>query len=169
MAEDYWAETDDVGTLVARHRVALGISLPDLLRSAHISKRGRLEVIEDTARPGVDDLEFHHTALMQAYLLHSRAGEITASRREQWWTTQHDLTLFHDVLTETPRTTWWWVIVSDKRGRGAWCNYCATLIHSYDAGSGVRRPARLAVMAHRAMHIADLAEAGATTTEGHAK
>lgn len=103
-----------------------------------------------------------HFAMIEAYERAATRIEQPVPYREQWFTTVRDNQLHDQVAAGGRRTAWWWGASRTQRGAGALCYVCDVLIHPYDLGRGVTHPVRLAVMNHRAQHVAQLI--GATTT-----
>lgn len=158
MAEEYPHEDAHVGALLANHREALGLARQDLGRM--IKPRG-LQVIhriELHPCPTYLEVEDHHQALMDAYSVIARERPASVARRQQWWATAADMSLWQGAAALSPQVAWWWGTRDKASERGAYCNLCRATIHRYDSGRGMTRPARLAVMTHRLTHVTALTE-----------
>lgn len=165
MADEYPCETDHAGKLLAAHREAHGVTLAQLARAMGQSRTREAEFIEKNARPPYMDVEAHHDALMDAWVTAARDKPFSLARREQWWATAADMSLWQHAMERAPQVQWWWGTRGKTGERGAWCNVCQTMIHTYDTGRGVTRNARRAIMVHRLAHINQLIAANTRVIE----
>lgn len=152
MSTDYF-EDHKIGAHIKAHRQSLGVLLSDLINAAGPASESMLRHAERAQRPNLDLVEYHHAALMTAYGNEGRTQAAILARREQWYTTAADTTLWHKALETNPAVSWWWGAVTATTPRGAWCYLCNHMIHGYDVGRGMTKRARKAVMAHRLQHI----------------
>lgn len=159
MAEPYPHEDAHVGSLLADHRDALGISKAELGKCMGPRGLAVAHKIELHPLPAYGEIEDHHAALMEAFPLYGGPKPASLARREQWWATAADMAMWQHAAEANPPVQWWWGTRGGPGERGAWCNLCNRMIHSYDTGRGMTRRARVQVMAHRLLHVRALTEA----------
>lgn len=150
-----------VGAWIKAHREMLGVLFSELLDAAGPGSETMLRHAERAERPTIELIEYHHAALMAAYVNAGRTQGAAFARREQWYANEYDAALWQDASQTNPRVSWWWGVRSNAAPRGAWCYLCSEMIHGYDAGRGMTKRSRKAVMAHRLMHIKTLTAASA--------
>jgi hypothetical protein len=159
-------EDHRVGAHLKAHREHLGVSFAELIEAAGVGTDERMRWIERASHPAIALIERHHQALMNAYVIAEGQVACPMARREQWYATEADQTLWLEAVQTRPQIVWWWGVRKDAAPRGAWCYLCDRMIHGYDVGRGMTRRARQAVMAHRYEHLTDQAAPAATAAKG---
>lgn len=142
-----------VGAHIKAHREHIGVSLREIIAAAGAGSDRTIRFVERAERPSIELIEGHHDALMAAYALAEDLSSVPLARREQWYATVDDEVLWQVAMQSSPSVVWWWAARNEQGRRGAWCNICSALVHGYDTGRGLTRPARVKVMAHRLTHI----------------
>lgn len=151
-----------IGRALREHRDALGVTESAMAAAGGEGSRQELMWMVQAAQLSVLRIRRFHWLLIEAYEALDPPVRAPGPLREQWFTTRHDQVLHHQALGSGRRTAWWWGASRTPRGAGAFCYVCSTLIHPYDLGRGATHPVRLAVMNHRAAHVADLIGVTAT-------
>lgn len=152
-----------IGRALTAHAANLGIGPAALEEAAGHSAQAEMRWIAAAAEPTVLRIRQYHFILIEAYEAARTRTEVPVPFREQWFTTDLDNVLHTGVLATGRRTAWWWGASRTPEGTGAYCYVCSALIHAYDLTRGATHPVRLAVMNHRAKHVAELI--GATETK----
>lgn len=160
-------EHTHVGRALQKHAEALTVTMGMLERFAGPGGKSELEWSIAAHDLSVLRIRRFHWVLIEAFEHLDNKPPTSMGFREQWFTTSNDQVLYHNVLASGRRAVWWWGGARTERGSGAVCWLCNELIHTYDLGRGVTHPVRLAVMNHRAKHIADLL--GITSTRNGRK
>lgn len=145
-----------IGRQLVAHRDALGVTAGMLERVAGHGDVLDIRWIEQATEPSILRIRRYHWLVIEAYEAQDVKPAVSVGFREQWFTSPRDATLHHQILSGGRRTAWWWNAARTERGAGAFCYVCNTLIHAYDLTRGMTHPARLAVMNHRAGHVAAL-------------
>lgn len=149
---DYF-EDHRVGAHLRSHREHLGVARSAMIGPAPRATYDTVRFAERAERPAIAIIETYHAALMAAYTAPGEHLPTPLARREQWYATEADVTLWREAMVTNPRVSWWWGVRSDTAPRGAYCHLCTRMIHGYDVGRGLTGRARKAVMAHRLTHI----------------
>lgn len=143
---------EHVGRALRARRVALGLTLRDLIHTAVDVAAFDLKWTENAPEPSVKRVHYYDSLLRRTALDLDAWKAMPYAQREQWYDTDLDDALWHSAMVASRRVSWWWGASKSRGMTGAWCYLCENMVHTYDAGRPMTHTARCAIMAHRGQH-----------------